>query len=82
MNSDSSYIDIALKIKQWVAADVPTQANRDAFLHFKGRQIDENVQPRASAWLNKMSGFSEVEMKGWPEYHKDDAKGKNVLEPS
>ena len=58
MNSDISYINIALKTKEWVAGGVPTQADKDAFLHFKDRNIDEKRFPMAFAWFNKMSGFS------------------------
>ena len=73
-NSDISYINIALKTKKWVTSNVPTQADRDAYLHLKGRDIDEKFMVQAFAWFKKVSEYSDDEMKKWPEYHKDDPK--------
>jgi len=35
LNSDKSYVNIVLKTKDWVGGDSPTQADKDAFDHFK-----------------------------------------------
>jgi glutathione S-transferase len=54
MNSDISYINIYLKTNNWIGGDVATQADVDAYEHFKGRDIDESLHPNAKKWFGEM----------------------------